>query len=563
MNRPTRELIELVERGAGEANSFSAAKRLIDSGADITAQTKNGSMIDAVAKEEQRKRPVSLWKADNCLRLISTLQKEASNLLVGQVLSPNGGDIHKIRQLIQLRANTYQSEMYGALGLLGGLLKQQETPIRLEIVCILIESDMNRHAGLTAENNAEETCLSIARANSKCSQEVINYLQHMFDQILNKIPFSSSPIDINEVTNWIRRGANPDLPDEKGNTVLSNAVLTNNLDLVHLLVSCGCDTLHVNAQKLTPLDIANKATSRNARLIAALQAQSVNMKLPKLIETKKSQLTIDEVRALLNNGANINTSMTNKGSSLHLLIANDGTPEIITAFVNEFNADVTMMDTRGYRALETCILMDKTPFVILHTFLKLSKVTTSMFFNRKLSKTLLQFAMDHTRTGAANIIQQVLNERLWICVTESAIKDTPDQHIITEIKELVNYGAQINHHPTDTNYQEWTVLHFACQKTNKTFVQFLIEQMKADCSMQNGYGNSVVAIAAEHGNLSILEYLWELPGSKLNVMNRDKETPLHLATKNQHLPIVRFLIRWGADPQAQDLGERLRLISLE
>lgn len=553
MNRLTRDLIRLVDRQAGEANSVIVAQELINAGADITAQTNKGSMIHSLINEERQQRPVVPWKADNCLRLIEVLQKRASSLLAAQVLSSEGGDVDGINRLIQLYASTYQSEIFGALGLLGTLLRQERISIQLEIVRILIESDPNTHAGLTAEDDAEQTCLSIVRANPRCSTELIAYLQHAFDTILNKAPFSRSAIDTKEVTNWIRRGANAEMADEKGNTVLSNAVLANNLELVHALVSCGCNTSHVNGERLTPLDIAKRATPRNPLLIAKLEAQSVNIELRDLIQNKKSRLTATEVSTLLSNGANINASLANGSSLLHLLIVNKGTPAMVTAFVNEFNADITIMDTKGYRAIEVCIVSDEEPFVVLSTFLKLLKVTTSMFFNSKLNRTLLQFAIEEKRTAAANIVQAELNARLWTCVIENSTKDTPNQKIMSEIKQLIDYGAQINHKRIEKDHLGWTVLHLACQTANKAFVQFLIEQMKADHLMPNGLGNTPIAIAAENDKLPILEYLWELPGSNLNVANEEKQTPLHLAAKNHHILVVRFLIRWGADPQAQNL----------
>ncbi|UJR18742.1 hypothetical protein I4U23_005648 [Adineta vaga] len=559
MNSLTKDLRKHIERRAGEHNSSLVAQQLIDAGADITAQTKNGPMIHSVRNEEQRQRPILSWKADNCLLLIGVLQKQASRLLAARVLSSNGNNINEIRQLIDLGGNTYQSDTFGALGLLGDLLKQERISIQLEVVQILITSDQRTYAGLTAENGSGETCLSIAKSNRKCSKEVIDYLQLQFDKILNKISFSQSSININEVMNWIRQGANTEMTDEKGNTVLSNAVLTNNLDLVRMLVSCGCNISHKNADRLTPLDIAEKAIPKNQLLIAALQIQSVNIELRKLIETKKSLLTIAEVSTLLSSGANINASITNHGSLLHLLIANNGTPEMVTAFVNEFDADINIMDTRGYRPIEICVLIEEKPFVVLKTFLKLSKITTSMFFNSKLNRTLLQFATEQKRTDAVNLIQDILNERLWIYVIENGIKDLLNENVMLEIKQLINYGAQINHKHTDENYQEWTVLHWACQKTNKNFVQFLIEQIKANYLIQNGNGNYPISISSEYGKLSIVQYLRELPESNLNVINKDNETPLHLATKNHHLLVVRFLIRWGVDPQAQDSRKRTAL----
>ncbi|CAF1678389.1 unnamed protein product, partial [Adineta ricciae] len=119
MNTFTKNLRKLVDRRAGEQNSFVEAQQLIEGGADITANAKDGPMIHAVINEERRQRPVFPWKADNCLRLIEVLRKQASRLLAAQVLSSNGNNINEIRRFIELQANTYQSETFGVLGLLG------------------------------------------------------------------------------------------------------------------------------------------------------------------------------------------------------------------------------------------------------------------------------------------------------------------------------------------------------------------------------------------------------------------------------------------------------------
>ena len=559
MAKFTRDLIKIVENRAYEPNAWAEAKVLIDTGADITALTKNGPMIHSVIAQERHYRPITSWKADNCLYLIQILQKRASQLLIDHVFSSNVSAVNDISRFIQLYANTYQADTFGPLGLLGALLKQDKVDIHLAVVRQLVEADPSHKAGLMAGDEHDQSCLSLARNNPKCPQEVIDYLQCEFDKILNKAPFAQPPVNVDDVTAWIHRGANTEAIDENHNTVLTNAVLVNNMDLVRVLVSFGANTTHVNANKLTPLDIARKVTPKNPQLIAILEAQSLNTELRKLIENKKSYLTSNDINNLLTNGANINALTVNKNSLLHVLIASKGTLEMVTAFINEFNADITIMNTSGHRAIETCIMNDEEPFSVLKAFIKQPKVLTSMFFNQKLNKSLLQFAIEKNRPDAVRVIEEELNQRLWNCVAQANSKNEHNQNIMVEMKQLIDYGAKINHKYSDKDHEQWTVLHLACQATNKDFVQFLVEQMKVDYLVQNDNGDYPIAIAAEHGQLSIVQYLQKLPASKVNVSNKNQETPLHLATKNHHILVVRFLVRWGADHQAQNLAKHTAL----
>ena len=559
MERATKELIKIVDKRAGEQNSCYKAQEALQQGADVTAPCKTIPMINSVIAEEKRLRQPIPWQADNCLRLIQVLEKGASDRLTAQVLSENGGDLNQMRVLVQLRASCHQRATYGSLGLLGSLLQQDQVPIRLEVVQLLVESDPYTKYSLTAVDDQQQTCLSLAKRNKKCHPDVIDYLQRQFDGILNQIPFTQPQINPDEVTTWIRRGANIEAIDTNRNTVLSNAVITNNLPLVCALVKAGSNRAHRNGDGLTPLQIAKNAIPRNPPLVTILDAQDVNADLKRLIETRKSQLTTEEIHTLLHNGANINTTYANNDSPLHLLIANQGTPEMVTAFVNDFNADISAMNTDGHRPMETSILRDEDPSVYLLTFFKLSKMATDLFKNPKLNTTLLQFAIGQNRSEAAKVIQNELNSRLWHCMARANTNEDNNKTIMTEVNQLVAYGAQINHRHHIKEYQRWTVLHLACKTTTKRLVQCLIKDLQADYAIQNHDRDYPISIAAECGHLPIVEYLCSLPSSGFNACNKDQQTPLHLATKNHHLLVARYLVRWGADHQAQNLSKQTPL----
>ena len=546
-SKKTKDLVKLIEKKAGDPNSSLEAQQLIDQGADIKSPTANGTMIESVINEANRHQKLSPQKAQCCQQLIQVLIKHASKLLAACVLSADGDNLAEIKQLVRLHANCYQGDIFGPLGLLGELLKQNKISVRLDVVQFLIETDNFTRFALTKIDNQQQTYLSLSKVNPKCSADVKDYLQKMFDIILNKAPLQAQQIAMSEVIQWIRQGANPEAVDERRNTVLSNAVLANNLQLVQTLISAGCNVAHVNNDNLTPLGIAKNATPRNAQLVAILEAQNINTELKQLIESKRHLLTVDEISALLNKGASINAVVTNNSTPLHLLIANEGTPEMVTVFVNDFNADISAMDIRGYRAVEFCILFDKSPYVGLQTFLSLPKVSTTVFFNTRLNKSILQFAQDQHRLEAVKIIQNALNTRLWNMAVQANAKDEHNKSLALGLKQLIDFGAQIDHQHVDEEYEQWTILHLACKTTTQAFVQYLITTFRANYTLPNGNGDYPISIAAEYGHLSMVQYLHGFLAVQLNVSNKEKQTPLHLATKNHHLLVVRYLLLWGAD----------------
>ncbi|CAF2827785.1 unnamed protein product [Rotaria sp. Silwood2] len=518
-------------------------------------------MIQYVIEEEARLRQIASYKADNCQRVIDLLKQRACNLLSELVLS-NNADLQKMEQLVQLKANCYQEQEYGPLGLLGKLLNQNKNPIRLDIVRFLVETDEDGKFALTKIDDQQQTCLSLSRKHSESMQGVTDYLQQQLDAFLNKIPFTHPEIDVNEVAHWIRRGANPEAIDEDQNTVLLNAVLANNVDLTRVLVANGCNTNHPNKANKTPLQIAKSATERNARLIAVLREQKVSNQLGQLISEKKSQLRKEEIYDYLEKGANINARIKNSDSFLHHLITNDGAPEMVTAFVSEFNADIFATNNQGLRPIEVCILHDKKPFTVLRTFLKLPRVSTDVLFNDISKKSIHQFAIEQDLHESAYIIQKELNTRLWICLTNATPNDDRNQSILSEARKLVDYGAEIDHrHNENDQYNGWSVLHVACKTTTKSFIKYLVQNLKASCALKNSNGDYPISIAAKYNQLEIVQTLRECRHVELNVFNNKYDTPLHLAAENHHYRTVRYLVLWGANEEARNSANETPLVS--
>lgn len=550
MNKSTEKLIKLVTKHASENDAPAKAKGLIAQGADITAPTNYGSMLDVVNTQTKCLKQLSSPAAQNCEHVAHLLQRAACERLARQVLSNDGVDIRELQTLVRLEANCQQYEMYGPLGLLGALLNQVQVPVRLDVVRFLIENDPNRVRTLTVTDGQGKTCIHIAKLSSKSPTEVADYLQRQFDSILNQIPSSNPPTDENLIRTWIRLGANPEAVDENGNTVLSNAASKNNLALVRLLVSIGSDLTHKNRQGLTPLDLAERAEPTNPPLIKFLKAQNVNGQFRELILKRGRALTIGDVHSMLDQGLNINCPMPNNDSLLHLLIIHQAPPELVITFVNDLNADLSAANLKGHRAIEACILVDKDPCPYLKLLMKSPKMTSDKFKNATSEKTILQFAIENTRSHAASLIQEELNSRLWDMMMRANTDEAHNKSIIAACDGLIACGAQINHLHTDNEHDQWTVLHLACKLSTVSVVTHLVGQTKADFALRNGNSDSPLSTAAQYGYLPIVRYLHGLSKTGLHIANKDKETPLHLATRQQHLPVIRYLVRWGADHQA-------------
>ena len=551
-------MIALVEKRASDAFSAVEAQQLINKGADITVRVRDQtmSMIACVREEARRGEAAGLFRAQYCVRLAQVLQDHASELLGQIVLSTEGPDFKQIESLAAIEASYYQEAKYGPLGLLGHLLQQQQIPIRDDVVRFLIEHDPKVRYSLTMADEQKETCLSLARKNESCPQQVRENLQRTLDLLLVRAAFDHPSVEASEITQWVARGANIEAVDEQRNTALINAIKEDDYKLVCVLVAAGCDVNKEGLDHKKPIQIAKELTKRNARLIALLETKNVNADLKRLIETKRSRLTVHAVAERLAQGANINAPIANNSTFLHLLIANHGSPDLLTAFVNDFNADLFAMDLDGHRSIEMCILYDSSPCKLLQTLLKLPKVNTDLFFNPKLNKSILQFAQEKEKPEAVKIIQADLNLRLWSVVLRATSKDESNQRLESEVKLLLNYQAEIDHQHNEKDYDRWTVLHLACKTATKSFVQFLIQECHADPDLATGKGDRPISVATEFGQQPMIEYFNEQLGLSLNVSNKERQTPLHLAARSGHLNVIRYLVRWGADHRAKNVSRQ-------
>jgi len=122
---------------------------------------------------------------------------------------------------------------------------------------------------------------------------------------------------------------------------------------------------------------------------------------------------------------------------------------------------------------------------------------------------------------------------------------------------LLTHGpsiAKIN----QKNKENETALHFACQYGNNEIVKTLLNY-GAECDARNSRIESPLDLASQYGRVSSVELLIRHQPSLLlqtcstNNNNNIKFTPLHLASRNGHLEVVKILLENGAN--INDIGD--------
>jgi len=121
--------------------------------------------------------------------------------------------------------------------------------------------------------------------------------------------------------------------------------------------------------------------------------------------------------------------------------------------------------------------------------------------------------------------------------------DAAYENIISEIKKLIDDGFPVD-------YEDgWTALIWASKNGNLEMIDILMKA-GADVDHQNYNGYSALMKAAGWGNLESVKYLIEKYNANIDLKNIKYEyssTSLILAARNNHLDIVKYLLKKGAN----------------
>ncbi|KIW64869.1 hypothetical protein PV04_07173 [Phialophora macrospora] len=146
----------------------------------------------------------------------------------------------------------------------------------------------------------------------------------------------------------------------------------------------------------------------------------------------------------------------------------------------------------------------------------------------------------------ANTNPNVVNKTGRTPLTNAAYESNAEM-----VQMLLEKGAR----PDIAEADQWTPLHMATQflKTDTLKTVKLLVGAGADVNSRTKTNATALLIAAQHGDLDILQYLIDV-GAIVDAQTSDGRTPLFQTVANGHIEAVDLLARAGANVNAVETG---------
>lgn len=411
-----------------------------------------------------------------------------------------------------------------------------------------------------ANENSDETFAPII-----CNQENINRQDEIGRTILHHIAETNRYGHITQTL--INLGANPNIPDDMGDTPLCYAIRSENIKAVKILLEVS--TIEdINR----PLNIA--ITTGNIEIMNLF------------LEHQASNGNLESVILLIQNNANINYTNRDGYSPLHLAIRN-GHNGVVNFLINS-GADLSNFSTHKFTALHIAAIYRNHDAI----YMLLERLGDDVYQTSSRGYTAFHYAV---MTGDINNIRPFINNNIRINhltedndsalhlailsklsneVLEYLIANGADTNLISgsmnltplqlaigipnnqAVELLLRRGANVN----GMNLNNETPLHTATRVGNTEAITTLL-QLGADVLHRNGNGYNVFHFAAMYGSIEIFQLLLQslnqinastaedirdLRIHSIHARSNQGITPLHLAVEGRHLELVRWLVDNGA-----------------
>lgn len=348
-----------------------------------------------------------------------------------------------------------------------------------------------------------------------------------------------------------RFGADTTVKILNGYVPLHEAVSQGNIDIVRLLVSeLGADINAKGKDGATPLMVASCFSQ--IEIIKLLVSLGADMKVKSddgstLLHVAAQQGHVELVKYLVAELGADTRAKNNIDYTPLFFAAYMGHVEVVKLLGSEFRAEVNVKDGKGYTPLHEAAGKGYIEMVKL-----LVKLGAEVNTQADDGGTPLLMA---AQSGQTEMVKLLVGEYCANMDIKSNEGWTPlllaaKMGHTGLVKYLVSeFGVDTNN---DRNIYGCTSVYLAALMGHAEVVKLLAEDYKADVNIQNSNGYSPLYIAVERGHMEVVKLLVSELGADINAkIYSDYATPLHNAAYNGYDEMAKFLVRNGADKNAQ------------
>lgn len=349
----------------------------------------------------------------------------------------------------------------------------------------------------------------------ECSEDEGSKREDLEKTVVEGLFNAAESSDLDRVKELISKGANLDVKNERGETLLHVAAVQGNYELTNLLIASGADVNVADKWKDTPL---HELEVRG--FMAYLHVRRLR----------------DIARLLLDKGADINARNSYGKTPLHVIVSGAGDKELTQLYISK-GADVSALTNHGHSPLDYAVDSRNEEIAALlqdHGARFGNPVRVKLF--------------NAAGNGDIGLVKKLLAE--GAAINASDTNGNIPLHLAAKsghmevVKLLIAEGADVNR----TNVFNEPPLFYA---TDTEVAKTLIAG-GANVTRKNEIGyTTVLHNAVRHNNKKLAELLIS-EGACVDWKNLVGQTPIHLAAMGGYLEIAQVLIAAGADVNTCD-----------